>query len=108
MFIEEKQWLQLQHRGEEQTRRSVTDINTIPQLLTIEQLAERLGITVRHVRRLVAERRVPYLKVGRLVRFDPSEIAKWLRDSAHPAASGKRLHRLTQSGTTLRPASPAR
>jgi excisionase family DNA binding protein len=89
-------------------RRGVNDISTIPQLLTIDQLAERLGITVRHVRRLVAERRVPYLKVGRLVRFDPSEIAKWLRDSAQPATDGKRLHRLTQRGTTLRPASPAR
>lgn len=53
-------------------------IGDIPQLLTIDQLAGRLGITVRHVRRLVAEKRVPYLKVGRLVRFDPAEIGPWL------------------------------
>lgn len=52
--------------------------STLPQLLTIDQLAEQLGITVRHVRRLIAERRVPYLKVGKLVRFDPAEIATWL------------------------------
>lgn len=52
--------------------------DTLPQLLTIDQLAEQLGITVRHVRRLIAERRVPYVKVGRLVRFDPAEIADWL------------------------------
>ena len=45
---------------------------------TIDQLAERLGITVRHVRRLVAEKRVPYLKVGKLVRFNPDEIKQWL------------------------------
>ena len=56
----------------------MTDLSTIPQLLTIDQLAERLGITVRHVRRLVAEKRVPYLKVGKLVRFDPDEIKQWL------------------------------
>lgn len=56
----------------------MADIDQIPQLLTIDQLAERLGITVRHVRRLVAERRVPYLKVGKLVRFRPDEIAAWL------------------------------
>jgi excisionase family DNA binding protein len=49
-----------------------------PQLLTIDQLAQRLGITVRHVRRLVADKRVPYYKVGRLVRFDPAEITDWL------------------------------
>lgn len=51
---------------------------TLPQLLTIDQLAERLGVSTRHVRRLVAERRVPYLKIGRFVRFDPAEIANWL------------------------------
>jgi excisionase family DNA binding protein len=56
----------------------MTDLSTIPQLLTIVQLAERLGTTVRHVRRLVAEKRVPYLKVGKLVRFDPDEIKQWL------------------------------
>lgn len=51
---------------------------TLPQLLSIDQLAERLGTTCRHVRRLVAERRVPYLKVGKFVRFDPAEIGEWL------------------------------
>jgi excisionase family DNA binding protein len=56
----------------------VTTTETVPRLLTIDQLAEQLGITTRHVRRLIAERRVPYLKVGKLVRFDPAEIAGWL------------------------------
>ena len=56
----------------------MTEPSTIPQLVTIDQLAERLGITVRHVRRLVAEKPVPYLKVGKLVRFDPDEIVQWL------------------------------
>jgi excisionase family DNA binding protein len=50
----------------------------LPRLLSIGQLAERLGTTPRHVRRLVAERRVPFVKVGRLVRFDPEDIAGWL------------------------------
>jgi excisionase family DNA binding protein len=56
----------------------MTNLSTIPQLLTIDQLAERLGTTVRHERRLVAEKRVPYLKVGKLVRFNPDEIKQWL------------------------------
>ena len=64
----------------------MTGTDTITQLLTIDQLAQRLGITVRHVRRLVAERRVPYYKVGRLVRFDPDEIGEWLRDRRRPVA----------------------
>ena len=47
----------------------------LPQLLTIDQLAQRLGVTRRHVRRLVDERRVPFLRVGRFIRLDPSKIA---------------------------------
>jgi excisionase family DNA binding protein len=53
-------------------------IDNLPPLLTIDQLADRLGTTVRHVRRLIAERRVPYIKVGGRVRFDPEDIAVWL------------------------------
>jgi excisionase family DNA binding protein len=60
------------------------DTNQIPELMTIEQLAQRLGITVRHVRRLVAERRMPYLKVGRLVRFDTREVTEWLDTQGRP------------------------
>lgn len=51
----------------------------VPKLLTMDELAERLGVAQRHVRRrLVAEKRVPYLKVGRFIRFDPAQISAWL------------------------------
>lgn len=58
----------------------------LPQLLTMDQLAEQLGVTRRHVRRLVTERRVPFLRVGRFIRFDPAEIGAWL-DLARVTAS---------------------
>ena len=71
------------HHGREPTShppgvRNMPSAPTLPRLLTIDQLAEHLGVTPRHVRRLIAERRVPFLKVGRLVRFDPGDIASWL------------------------------
>ena len=53
---------------------------SLAHLLTIEELANHLGITVRHVRRLIAERRIPFLKVGRFVRFDPTAVATWQVD----------------------------
>jgi excisionase family DNA binding protein len=49
-----------------------------PTLLDIEAVAECLAITERHVRRLVAERRIPFVKVGRFVRFDPVDIVEWI------------------------------
>lgn len=54
-----------------------TSANNAP-LLDVPALAKRLGVNERHVRRLVLERRIPYLKWGHLLRFDPEEIEAWL------------------------------
>jgi excisionase family DNA binding protein len=48
------------------------------QLIDIPTLARHLSTSVRHIRRLVAEKRIPYIKVGHLIRFDPDDIAAWL------------------------------
>lgn len=50
----------------------------LPALVDIETLAAALGVGVRHIRRLVAERRIPYVKVGHYVRFDVAEVAMWV------------------------------
>jgi excisionase family DNA binding protein len=58
-----------------------------PSLIDLPTVAERLGVNKRHIRRLVAERRIPFLKWGHLLRFDPAAIDAWLdagRVSAEP------------------------
>jgi len=50
-------------------------------LLSVEQAAERLGTSVRFVRRLVAERRIAYVKVGRHVRLDPDDVEAFIAAS---------------------------
>lgn len=55
-------------------------------LLDVHGLAARLGVGERHVRRLVAERRIPYIKWGHLLRFDPRDVDEWVdaqRVAAH-------------------------
>lgn len=47
-------------------------------LLDVEGVAVRLGVTPRHVRRLVAERRIPFIKWGRLLRFEPADVETWI------------------------------
>ena len=49
-------------------------------LLTMDQVALRLGTSLRHMRRLVAERRIPIVKVGRFVRFDGHDVEHWVDD----------------------------
>jgi excisionase family DNA binding protein len=46
----------------------------LDRLLTVEQVAERLGTSVRFVRRLVFERRIAYVKVGRHVRITARDL----------------------------------
>jgi excisionase family DNA binding protein len=43
-------------------------------LLTINEVATRLGATPRFVRRLVADRRIVFHRIGKFIRFDPVEI----------------------------------
>jgi excisionase family DNA binding protein len=59
-------------------------IGKLPRLLTIGEVAEYLGVTERHVRRLVAERRIPFVKWGHLLRFDQEEIAAWIDAARRP------------------------
>jgi excisionase family DNA binding protein len=54
-----------------------------PRLLDVTAVAEVLGVNTRHVRRLVLERRIPFIKWGHLVRFDPVEIRDWLDRCRH-------------------------
>lgn len=59
--------------------------STARPLMDLPAVAERLGVNHRHVRRLVAERRIPFIKWGHLLRFDPDEIDGWLARNRVPA-----------------------
>lgn len=48
-------------------------------LVDIEQAARRLGTQPRFVRRLVAERRIRFYKVGKYVRFHPDDLTDYIR-----------------------------
>jgi excisionase family DNA binding protein len=70
------------HPGPTATRRTVmrpvAATPELPVLVDALTLAGSLNITERHVRRLVAERRIPFVKVGKFVRFDPAAVTEWL------------------------------
>jgi excisionase family DNA binding protein len=47
-------------------------------LLNVEEAAELLGTGTRFIRRLVAERRIQYVKAGRHVRITESALIAWV------------------------------
>jgi excisionase family DNA binding protein len=60
----------------------------VDRLLTVEEAADRLGTSVRFVRRLIAERRIAYVKVGRYVRIASVDLDEFV------AAGRVEAHRL--------------
>jgi excisionase family DNA binding protein len=56
----------------------MTRPNTALALLTVEQAAERLNTKPRFVRRLIAERRIEFFKVGRYVRISEPALAEFI------------------------------
>lgn len=61
------------------------------ELLTADEVAARLKATPRFVRRLVAERRIAFVKVGRLVRFEASAVAAYIDSNRVVPMSRARL-----------------
>lgn len=48
------------------------------QLISSDQLSEQLGISKRTLKRWLVELDLPHYKIGRTVKFKPSEILAWL------------------------------
>ncbi len=76
--------MSIQGNSGKRDERARSGIGDLPRLLTIAEVAEYLGVTERHIRRLVAERRIPFVKWGHLLRFDPVEIDAWIDAARRP------------------------
>lgn len=69
---------------------SMTSRNPIRgKLLTVEEVAERLGVSVRYVRHQVFQRRIPFVKIGRLVRIDERELEAYIDQARVPPEEGE-------------------
>ena len=59
-------------------------------LLTVEQAAERLGTSVRFVRRLRHERRLTFIKLGRHLRVDRADLEAYIRSCREESPAPRR------------------
>lgn len=65
--------------------------------MKVAELCDLLGVDDKHVYRMAARGSLPSFHVGGAVRFDPQEVAKWLRakygmvpsDGKRPPASAR-------------------
>jgi excisionase family DNA binding protein len=62
--------------------------------LSVEQVAERLGTTPRFPRRLIEERRIAFVRIGRHVRIAESVITEYIKSrTVEPVPARGRVRR---------------
>ncbi len=53
------------------------------QLLTLQQVADRLQVSMSTVRRLVAAGKLKTVRIGRNLRVRPEDLAAYIKEAAH-------------------------
>ncbi|MFE5408768.1 excisionase family DNA-binding protein [Microbacterium sp. NPDC056569] len=59
-------------------------------LWDVDTAARETGLTSRYMRRLVDERRIPTVKLGRLVRVRPADVRAYIEANTRPAREALR------------------
>ena len=58
--------------------------------LTVEELADVLGVAIRTVYKEAEDDRIPFFRVRSSIRFDPHQVADWLEGKMIPHSHTKR------------------
>ena len=67
---------------------SMKDIDS--RLTDVPGAAAWLHTSERHIRHLIANRKIPFTRVGRLIRFDVNELDRWLESNSVPVGGTDR------------------
>jgi excisionase family DNA binding protein len=54
----------------------------ISRLIDVKEAAGWLGVTPQTLYKMVSQRRVPYVKVGGALKFDPDKLQAWIKDNS--------------------------
>jgi excisionase family DNA binding protein len=58
--------------------RQADHVPITPRLLDIQHVATYTGLSVHTLYTMVSQRRIPFVKLGRLTKFDREELDKWI------------------------------
>jgi excisionase family DNA binding protein len=62
------------------------NIDTHTGVLSVQQTAERMGVSTLTVRRLILARKLRYMRIGSLIRIYAADVDRFLSDSVVEAA----------------------
>jgi excisionase family DNA binding protein len=58
--------------------------------LKVAEVAELFGVTPQHIYKMAASGRIPSFRISGSVRFDPDELAAWLKEKQAPAEASRK------------------
>lgn len=56
-----------------------SDAMTARRLLDIQEASEYVGLSVHTIYTMVSQRRIPFVKIGRLTKFDVALLEAWIK-----------------------------
>ena len=60
-------------------------------LVNVQEVAEYTGLSVHTLYTMVSQRRIPYVKVGRLTKFDIGLLEQWIKQNTVMPMPPKKL-----------------
>jgi excisionase family DNA binding protein len=58
--------------------------------LKVAEVAELFGVTPQHIYKMAASGRIPSFRISGSVRFDPDDLAAWLKEKQAPAEASRK------------------
>lgn len=65
-------------KGQRKPFNILAELFTFTGLMRIGEVADLFGKSTKTIRRMVSKREIPFLRIGRDLRFDPSALILWL------------------------------
>jgi excisionase family DNA binding protein len=66
------------------------ELRSMPRLVSIKEAAVYTGLSPHTMYTMVSQRRIPFVKLGRLVKFDLELLDKWIRQQTVMPMPSKR------------------
>ncbi len=60
------------------------------QLLTVKQVSELINIAPLTIYKLVYAKKIPFIKIGRITRFDKDKILSWLNSNSYDIINNRK------------------
>ena len=59
--------------------------------MTIQEVAELTGVSVTTLYKWVSQRKIPHIKMGSLVKFDPVKLDEWIKQQTRMPMPERRV-----------------